>query len=109
MCHTLPHYLFEAGVSEREYDALLQTMASAIEANIGIDMAVGLVCHGLRQPRRDAGRSNWHPPNVAGAIIRWEGKQWSVKTFFISRRSQFVRPDGGRGHFRVEKTILKGE
>lgn len=112
MPHTKEDYLFDAGVTKEEFDKLLYHTAVCIEAHPGEDAAVGIVCDGLRQPVRERERSNHlrgalDPPNVAGAMIRWSGNKWKVRTFFISRTSQFNRPDGGKGHFRVERTVLR--
>lgn len=96
--------LESAGCTEAELELLCYHIARGIERWPGRDFAVGLVCEGIVDPTE---RNN-PPPDVAGTIVRWEEDRASVHTFFLSRTSQFERPDKGCGHFRVAETRLIG-
>jgi len=95
--------LEEAGCTEQELIDLCQQCCMAVRRWPEESIAVGLLCEGLS----DTTNRNDATQDVAGAIIRWDEGIPYIRTFFISRQTQFKPPDYGRAHFKVDQVYLE--
>jgi hypothetical protein len=107
-CEDRLKLMVKGGVREDELERLAQLVVR--EAPQKGDVAVALQVPFYSDP---TGRNSL-PPNVIGAVLRWQKGKRVVTTVFMSRMEQFDRGRERSGlqppeeHFRVDRVVLRG-